>query len=136
LVAHIEDGRLRVFEKRVLKRIFGPKTDEVTGKRRRLHKKELYVQYFSPNINRVINSKKLRWAGHVARTGERRGAYEALVEKPEGRRPLGRPRRRWEDILKWIFEKLDGGDIDWIDLTQDRDRWRAVVYTVMNLRVP
>jgi hypothetical protein len=67
--------------------------------------------------------------------GERRGVYRALVGKPEGRRPLGRPRRKWEDNNKWIFERLGGG-VDWIDLSQDRDRWRALVYTVMNLRVP
>jgi hypothetical protein len=68
--------------------------------------------------------------------GERRGAYRILVGKPEGRRPLGRPRRRWEDNIKLIFERLGGGGVDWIDLAQDRDRWRALVYTVMNLRIP
>jgi hypothetical protein len=108
--------------------------DEVTGEWRRLHNKKLYVLYSSPNI-RVIKSRRLRWAGHVARMGDRRGAYRALVGKPEGRRPLGRPRRRWGIILKWIFERLGGG-IDWIDLAQYRGRWRALVYTVMNLRVP
>jgi hypothetical protein len=95
-----EECRLSVFENKVLRRIFGPKRDEVTGEWRRLHNKELYALYSSPNINRVIKSKRLRWAGHVARMGERRGTYRALVGKPEGTRPLGRPRRRWEDNIK------------------------------------
>jgi hypothetical protein len=88
------------FEDKVLRRIFGPKRDEVTGEWRRLHNKELYTLYSSPNIIRVTKSKRLRWAGHVARMGERRGAYRALVGKPEGRRPLLRHRRRWEDNIK------------------------------------
>jgi hypothetical protein len=95
-----EECRLRVFENRVLRRTFGPKRDEVTGEWRRLHNEELYALYSSPNIIRVIKSRTLRWAGHVARMGERRGAYRVLVGKPEGRRPLGRPRRRWEDNIK------------------------------------
>jgi hypothetical protein len=82
-----------------------------------------------------MKSRRLSWAGHVTRKGERRGAYRALVGKCEGRRPLERPRRRWKEILKWIFERF-GGRVDWIDLAQDRNRWRALVYTVMNLRVP
>jgi hypothetical protein len=93
-----EESRLRIFENRVL-RIFGPKMDEVTGEWRRLHNKELYALY-SPNIIQVIKSRRLKWAGHVTRMVERRGAYRALVGKPEGRRPLGRPRRRWEDNIK------------------------------------
>jgi hypothetical protein len=97
---------LRVFENRVLRRIFGPKKVEVTGEWRRLHNKELYVLYSSPNIIRVIKSRKLRWAGHVARMGERSGAYRALVEKPEGRRSLGRPRRRWEDNIKMDLREV------------------------------
>jgi hypothetical protein len=95
-----EECRLRVFENKVLRRIFGPKRDEVTGEWRRLHSKEIYALYSSPNIIQVIKSRRLRWAGHVARMGERRGAYRALVGKPEGRRPLGRPRCRWEDNIK------------------------------------
>jgi hypothetical protein len=83
----------------------------------------------------VIKSRRLRWAGHVGRTRERRGSYRILMGKLDGRRPLGRPRRRWEDNIKWIFERLDGG-ADWIDLAQDRDRWSALVNTVMNVRVP
>jgi hypothetical protein len=95
-----EECRLRVFENRVLRRIFGTKMDEVTGEWRRLHNKELYVLYSSPNIIRVIKSRRLRWAGHVACMGEWRGAYRALVVKPEGKRPLERPRHRWEDNIK------------------------------------
>jgi hypothetical protein len=95
-----EECRLRVFKNKVLRRIFGPKRDEVTGEWRRLHNKELYALYSSPNIIRVIKSRRLRWAAHVARMGDRRGAYRALVGKPEGRRPLERPRHRWEDNIK------------------------------------
>jgi hypothetical protein len=129
-----EECRLRVFENNVLRRIFGPKRDEVTGERRRQHNKELYALYSSPNIIRVIKSKRLRWAGHVARMGERRGAYRALVGKPEGRRPLGKPRRRWEDNIK--MREVGWGGMDWINLAQDRDTWQALVNAVMNLRVP
>jgi hypothetical protein len=103
-----EECRLRVFENRVLRRIFGPKRDEVTGEWRRLHNKELYALYSTPSIIRVIKSRRLRWAGHMARMGERRGAYRALVGKPEGRRPLGRPKRRWEDNIK-----MDLRDVGW-----------------------
>jgi hypothetical protein len=95
-----EEHRLRVFENRVLRRIFGPKRDEVTGEWRRLHNKELYALYSSLNIILVIKSRRLRWAELVARMGERRGAYRALVGKPEGRRLLGRPRRRRENNIK------------------------------------
>jgi hypothetical protein len=100
---------LKVFENRVLRLIFGPKRNEVKGEWRRLHNKGLYALYSSPNIIRVIKSTRLRWAGHVARMGERRGAYRALVGKPDGRRPLGRSRRRWENNIKWTCERLDGG---------------------------
>jgi hypothetical protein len=96
----MEECRLWGFENRVLRRIFGPKTDQVTGAWRRLHNKELYALYCSPHIIGVVKSKRLRWAGHVAHGGERRGAYRALVGKPEGRKPLGRPRHRWEDNIK------------------------------------
>jgi hypothetical protein len=117
-----EECRLRVFENRVLKRIFGPKRDEVTGEWRRLHNKELYALYSSPNIIRVMKSRRLKWAGHVARMGERRCAYRALVGKPEGRRPLARPRRRWEDNIKMDLREVGCGGTDWVDLAQDRDR--------------
>jgi hypothetical protein len=95
-----EECRLRVFEIKVLRRIFGSKRDEVTGEWRRVHNKELYAVYSSLNIIQVIKSRRLRWAGHVACMGERRDAYRALVRKPERRRPLGRPRHRWEDNIK------------------------------------
>jgi hypothetical protein len=131
-----EECTLRVFENKVLRRIFGPKRDEVRGEWRRLHNKELYALYSSPNIIQAIKSRRLRWAGHVACMGEKRGAYRALVGKPEGRRPLGRPRRRWEDNIKMDLREVGWGGIDWIDLAQDRDRWQAIVYMVMNLRVP
>jgi hypothetical protein len=106
-VSHSLRLRLRVFENKVLRRIFGPKRDEVTGEWRRLHNKELYALY-SPNIIWVIKSRTMRWAGHVACMGER-AAYRALVGKPEGRRPRVRPRHRWEDDIKMIFDRLDGG---------------------------
>ena len=95
-----EEHRLRVFENRVLRRIFGPKRNEVTGKWRKLHNEELNNLYCSPNIVRVIKSRRMRWAGHVARMGKGTGVYRVLVRKPEGRRPLGGPRRRWEDNIR------------------------------------
>jgi hypothetical protein len=104
-----EEDRLRIFENKVLRRIFGPKRDEVTGEWRRLHNKELYALYSSPNIIRMIKSRRLRWAGHVARMGERRDAYRALVGKPEGRRPLGRPMRKWEDNIKMNLREFGWG---------------------------
>jgi hypothetical protein len=94
-----------VFENRVLRRIFGPKKDEVTGGWRKLHNEELHGLYSSHSIVRVIKARRMRWAGHVARMGEVRGAYNILIESTEGRRPLGRPRRRWEDNIKIIFGK-------------------------------
>jgi len=131
-----EERRLRVFENRVLRRIFGPKRDEVTGEWRKLHKEELNNLYSSPNILRVIKSRRMRWAGHVAHMGEGRGVYRVLVGKPEGRRPLGRPRLRWEDNIRMNLREVGCGCVDWIELAQDRDRWRALVNAVMNLRVP
>jgi hypothetical protein len=130
-----EEHRLRVFANRVLKRIFRPKKDEVTGGWRKLHDEELHGLYSSPSIVRVIKARKMRWAGYVARMGEVRGAYNILVGWPEGRRPLGRPRRRWEDSIKMDQREIEFGDVDWIHWAQDRDRWRALVNTVMNLRV-
>jgi hypothetical protein len=88
------------------------------------------------NVARVIKTKRMRWAGHVARMGEVRGAYNILIGRPEGRRPLRRPRRRWEDNIKMNLREIGFGDVDWIHWAQDRDRWRALVNTVMNLRVP
>jgi hypothetical protein len=116
-----EEHGLRVFENRVLKRIFGLKRDEVIVEWSGLHDKELYDLYIPPFIIWVIKSRILIWAGHVACVEGRRGAYRVLVGKSEGRRPHGRPRHRWEIILKWIFEKWDGG-MDWIDLAWGRVR--------------
>jgi hypothetical protein len=97
-----------VFENRVLRRIFGPKRDEVTGELRKLHNEELRDLYSSPSIIRIIKSRRMRWAGHVARMGEKRNAYWLLVGKPEGKRPLGRPRGLWWIILGWILERWTG----------------------------
>ena len=125
-----------MFESRVLRIIFGPKRDGVTGEWRKLHNEELNDLYCSPNIVRVIKSRRLRWAGHVARMEEGRGVHQVLVGKPEGKRPLGRPRRRWEDNIKMDLEEVRRGCGDWMELSQDRDRWRALVSTVMNFGVP
>jgi len=114
-----EERKLRVFENRVLKRIFGPRRDEVTGEWRRLHNEELNDLYCSPNIVRVIKSRRMRWAGLVARVGEERGVYRVLVGKPEGRRPLGRPRRRWVDNNRMDLEEVGCVYMDWIGLAQD-----------------
>ena len=97
----------------------------------------LYTVTFSPtNIVRVVKSRRMRWAGHVARMGQGRGVYRVLVGKPEGKRPLGRHRRRWEDNIKMGLQEVGGGCGDWMELAQDRDTWRSLVSTVMNLRVP
>jgi hypothetical protein len=130
-----EEHRLRVFENRVLTRIFGPRRDEVTGEWRKLHNEELHNLYSYPDIIRQVKSRQMRWAGHVARMGEERKVYKVLVEKPEGKRPLGRPRHRWEDGIKMDLREIGLGGVDWIRLPQDRDTWRAVVSAVMNLRV-
>jgi hypothetical protein len=98
-----------VFEKRVLRRIFGPKRDEVTGEWRKLHSGELHNLYSSPDIVRQIKSRRMRWAGHVARMGDGRNVYRVLVGKPEGKRPLGRPRRRWEDGIKMDLREIGWG---------------------------
>jgi len=130
-----EERRLRVFEKRVLRRVFGPKRDEVTGEWRKLNNEELRDLYSLPNIVRVVKSRRMRWAGHLASMGEGRGVHRVLVGNPEGKRPLGRPRRRWEDNIKMDLREVEGGG-DWMDLAQNRDKWRALVNTVMNFRVP
>jgi hypothetical protein len=120
----------------MLKRKFGPKRDEVTGEWRKLHNEELNDLYCSPNNVLVIKSRRMRWAGHVARMRKRRGVYGVLVGKPKGKRPLGRPRHRWEDNIKKELEEVGCGGMDWIELAQDRDRWRAFGNAVMDIRVP
>jgi hypothetical protein len=124
-----EKRRLKVFENRVLGEIFESKRDEVTGEWRKLHSEELNDQYSLPNIVQVVKSRQMRWAGHMARMGEDRGVHRVLVMKPEEKRPLGRPRHRWEDNIKMYFQKVGGGRGDWMGFTQDRDRWRALVGT-------
>jgi hypothetical protein len=125
-----------VFENRVLNRIFGSKRDEVTGEWRKLHNEELRDLYSLPSIIRIIKSTRMRWAGHVARMGEKRNAFRLLVGKPDGKRPLGRPRRRCVDNIRMDLGEVGWGDVDWIGLTQDRNRWRALVSSVLNLRIP
>jgi len=127
---------LRVFENKVLRRIFGPRNDEVTGDWRRLHNEELNDLYCSPNIVWVIKSRRMRWAGHVARVGKETGVYRVLVGKPEGKSPLGRPMCRWVDNIRVDLQEVGCGHVDWIGLAQDRDRWRTLVSAVMNLGVP
>jgi len=116
----------------VLRRIFGPRRDELTEEWRRLHNEVLNDLYSSPNIVRVIKSRRMRWAGHLARMGEERVVFRVLVGKPEGRRPLRRPRRRWVYNIRMDLQEVGSG----IGLAQDRDRWRTLVSAVMNLRVP
>jgi hypothetical protein len=130
-----EEHRLKVFENRVLRRIFGPKRDEVTGEWRKL-RKELRGLYSSPSIIRMVKLRKMRWAGHVARMGEKRNAYRLLVGKPEVKSPLGRPRRRWVNNIRMDLGEVGWGDVDWIGLAQDRNMWRALVNLVLNLWVP
>jgi hypothetical protein len=124
-----------VFENKVLRRVFGPNRYEVTGEYRKLHNKELNDLYTLPNIVRVVKSRRMRWAGHVARMGEDRVVHKLLVGKPEGKRPLRRPRRRWEDNIKMNLQEVGGCRGYWMELAQDRDRWRALVCTVRNFRV-
>jgi hypothetical protein len=117
-----------------LRRIFVPKREE-DGSWRKLHNDELHSLYSSPNIVRVIKSKRMRLAGHVARMGEGRGVYRVLVGRTEGKRPLGRPRHRWEDNIKMDFREKGIDGINWIRLAQDRVQWRAFVSTVMKLEL-
>jgi hypothetical protein len=114
---------------------FGPKREE-DGSWRKLHNDELHSLYSSPNIVRAIKSWRMRWAGHVALMGEGRRVYRVLVGRPEGKRPLGRHRRRWEDNIKMDLKEIGINGANWIQLAQDRVQWRACVNTVMNLRVP
>jgi hypothetical protein len=114
----------------------GFRTDEETGEWRNLHNEELSELYCSPNIVRVIKSRRMRWEGHVACVGERRGVYRVLVGNPQEKRQLGRSRRRWDDNIKMDLQELGCGGMDWVDLAQDRDSCRALVNAVMNLRFP
>jgi hypothetical protein len=108
----------------------------VTGGWRKLHNEELHNLYSSPSIIRIIKTKRMRWVGHVARMGEKRKEYRLLVGKPEGKRPLGRPRHRWMDNIKMDLLEIGLNVVDSIGLAQDRYRWRALVNSVMNLRIP
>jgi hypothetical protein len=140
-VPHYHHGKIKVLpdfweENRALGRIFGPKRDEVVGSWRKLQNEELHNLYSSPSLIRMIKSRKMRWAGHVVRMWERRNAYRVLVGKPEGRRPLERPRRRWLNNIKMNLREIGWESMDWIDLARNRDKWRALVNTAMYLRVP
>jgi hypothetical protein len=127
---------LTVCTNRVLRRIYGPERDEVTGGWRKLHNEELHDLYSSPSIIRIIKSRRVRWAGHVARMGEKRNVYRLLVRKPEGKRPLGRSRRGWIDNIKMDLLEIGFSVVDWVGLAQDRYNWRTLVNVLMNLRVP
>jgi hypothetical protein len=127
---------MRVFENRMLRRIFGPRRGEVTGEWRKLHNEELHDLYCPPSIIRIMKSRMMRWAGHVARMGQKRTAYGLLVGKPEGKRPLGRPRSRSVDNIRMDLVEVGWGAVNWFGLAQDRGRWRAPVNLVLNLRVP
>jgi hypothetical protein len=130
-----QEHRLKVFENRVLWKIFGPKKEE-DGSWRKLHNDELQILYSSPNIVRVIKSRRLRWVGHVACMGEGRGVYRVLVGRPEGKRPLDRSRHKWEDNIKLVLREIGINGVNWIQLAQDGVQWEAFVNTVMNLQVP
>jgi hypothetical protein len=129
-----EEHRQRAFENRVLRRIFGHKWDGVTGEWRKLHSGELHNLYSSPDIIRQIKSRRMRWAGHGARMGEGRNVYRVLVGRPVGKRPLERPWSILVDGIKMDLKEIGWG-VEWIHLAQARDRWRAVMNAVMNLRI-
>jgi hypothetical protein len=126
-----------VFEDRVLRRIFGPQRDEVTGEWRKLHSEKLRILYSSPNIIRHIKSSRMRWVGHVARRREERNVCKILMGNPEGKRPLGRTRHRWLDGIRMDLREngWGGGGVYWNQWAQDRDQWWALVNKVMNLLV-
>jgi hypothetical protein len=116
IIISVREARVCAWYWEVLRRVFGPKRDEVTGVWRKLHKEELHDLYSSPTIVQVIKSRRIRWARHAARMGEGRCVYRVLVGKPEGKRPLGRPRRRWEDNIKMDLQDVGCGGMDWIEL--------------------
>jgi hypothetical protein len=118
-----EEHRLGVFENRVLRRIFWPKRDEVTGKWRKLHNEELHDLYSSPSIIRIMKSRRMRWAGHVARMREKRNGYRLLVGKPEGRRPLGRPRRSWVGWILWRWDGVMWTGLVWLRIGTGGELW-------------
>jgi hypothetical protein len=118
------------------RKIFGPKRDEMIGGWRKLHNEELHNLYCSPSLIRFIKSRRMRWAGNVARIGEKINAHRTLVGKPESKTPLGRRRLRWEDNIRMDLREIGWGSMDWINLAQDRNQKWALVNTVMNLRVP
>ena len=120
----------------MLRIVLGPRRDEATREWRKLHNEELNYPYPAPNTVPVIKSRRMRWVGHVARMGERSDVYRVLVGKPERKRPLGRHRRRWKDNIKMDLQEVGCGGMDWIELAQDRDRWRALVNALMNPQVP
>ena len=133
MVSHLERGaEVKNVPGKLLRSKFGTKKDEITREWRKLHN----ALYSSRNIIRCLKSRRLRWAGHVARMEQFRNAYRVLVGKPESKRPLGRPRRRWKDNIKMDMREVGCDPREWIDLTEDRDQWRAYVRAVMNLRVP
>ena len=123
-------------ENKVLRKIFWAKRHEITGEWRKLHNAERHALYSSPNIIRNLKLRRLRWAGHVARMEQFRNAYGVLVGKPESKKPLGRPRCRWEDNIKMDLREVGCDPRNWIAFAEDRDQWRAYVRAVMNLRVP
>jgi hypothetical protein len=125
-----------VFEDRVLRRIFGSKWDEVTGEWRKQHDEELHDVYSSPSLIRTTKSRGMRWVGHVVRMAEKWNACTLLVGKPDGKRLLGKPRHKWVDNIRMNLGKVGWGDVDWIGLAQNTDRWRALVNPVLNLWVP
>jgi hypothetical protein len=127
-----EKRRLSVFENRVLREVFGAKRDGVTGE---LRNEELHDLYSSPTIVRVIKCRRMRWEGHVEWMGKGRGVYSAVVGKPDGKRQMGRLRRRWADNGRMDLKEVGCGGMDWIELAHGRDSWRALVDVVMNLRV-
>ena len=125
-----------MFESRVLRSMFGPERDKVTGEWGKLHNEELNDLYLSPNVVREIKLRRMRWLFYVAYLGEWRGVYRILAGKPERKRPMGRPKHRWEDNINMDLQEVRCGAMDWIYLAHDRDSWQARVNAVMNFRVP